>query len=176
RELPAPETSSSADPEEMDCWAPSASPSHPGGDTAASREGATTPRTEEEKAIQGLRDASWIPIMRACFSEICEQTSASSARSFLHKLWNIVSSHHFQSMRWGSYGNCIVIAEELFRMEVLGRRGPLKVFEPESMEGFLLQLNLHGFCRVELDSLLSDTIEELRAEGAAGLAQGKVRR
>lgn len=38
-----------------------------------------------------------------------------------------------------------MIAEKPFRKEVLGRRGLLEIFETESMRGFVLQLNLHGF-------------------------------
>lgn len=69
-----------------------------------------------------------------------------------------------------------MIAERLFREEVLARRGPLKIFETESMRGFLLQLNLYGFCKMERDSLISASIDELRAVAAAGSALGKVRR
>ncbi|NWI35152.1 HSFY1 protein, partial [Sula dactylatra] len=93
---------------------------------------------------------------------------------FLKKLWRIVGSHRFQSIWWGDNGNCVMIAERLFREEVLARRGPLKIFETESMRGFLLQLNLYGFCKMERDSLISASIDELRAVAAAGSALGKL--
>lgn len=61
------------------------------------------------------------------------------ADSFLKKLWEILSSQSFELIWGGNDGNCIVIREKLFRKEVLGRRGPQKIFETESMRGFLLQ-------------------------------------
>ncbi|NXU33382.1 HSFY1 protein, partial [Thalassarche chlororhynchos] len=174
-EPPSPETSWASNPEEPDWWAASTSPDHPGGDTGASWDAATGPPAVEN-ALQGLPDEPWAPVMPFCFSEICANTSQSSACLFLKKLWKIVGSHRFQSIWWGDDGNCVVMAEKLFRKEVLGRRGPLKIFETESMRGFILQLNLHGFCKMEGASFVSASIEELRALAAAGSALGKVRR
>ncbi|NXR05563.1 HSFX3 protein, partial [Sagittarius serpentarius] len=142
-------------------WATSASPDHPGGDTGASWDAATGP-LGEENAFQGLPHESWASVTRFCFSEeISADTNQSSARSSLKKLWKIVGSRRFQSGWWGDDGNGVVIAEKLFTKEVLGRRGPLKSFETASMRGFILQLNLHGFCKTEGDSLISVSIGEL---------------
>ena len=171
----SPETSWASDSEESPWWVASTSPDHPGGDTEASWDAATGPLAEEN-ALQGLPDESWSSIIPFCFSEISASTNQSSARSFLKNLWKIIGSHRFQSIWWGDDGNCVVIAEKLFRKEVLGRRGPLKIFETESMRGFALQLNLHGFCKMEGDSLISASIKELQAVAAAGPALGKVRR
>ncbi|NXN76977.1 HSFY1 protein, partial [Himantopus himantopus] len=172
-ETSSPETSGASNPEKPDQWAASTSPQHPGGDTGAAWDAATPP-LDEENALQGLPDKSWVPIMQLCFSDICEKTSQASARSFLYKLWEIVGSQRFQSVWWGDDGNCIVIAEKLFKKEVLGRSGPLKIFDTTSMRGFVLQLNLHGFCRMEGDSLISTSIKELQALAAAGSALGRV--
>ncbi|NWH55719.1 HSFY1 protein, partial [Fregata magnificens] len=174
-EPPSPETSWASDPEQPAWWEPSTSPDHPGGDMGASWDAATGPLAEDS-ALQGLPDESWAPIMRLCFPEISANTNRSSARLFLKKLWKVVGSHRFQSVWWGDDGNCVVIAEKLFRKEVLGRRGPLKIFDTDSMRGFILQLNLHGFCKTEGDSLISASTEELQAVAAAGSALGKVRR
>ncbi|NXE24320.1 HSFY1 protein, partial [Ardeotis kori] len=171
-ELSSSETSWASDSEESDWWA-SPSPDHAGGDIRASCDAATGPLAEEN-ALQCLPDESWVPIMLVIFSETFVKTNQSSAHSFLQKLWKIATSHDFQSIWWGDNGNCIVIAEDLFRKEVLGRRGLLKIFETESMRGFILQLNLHGFCKMEGDSLVSISIKELQAVAAAGSALGKV--
>ncbi|KAM9605683.1 uncharacterized protein ACIBXB_001810 [Morphnus guianensis] len=173
-EPPSPETSCASDPEEPDWWATSASPDHPGGGTGTPWDDATRP-LGEENAFQGLPDESWTSIIWFSFSEESSaNTNQSSACSFLKKLWNIVSSHHFQSIWWGDDGNCVMIAEKLFKREVLGRRGPLKIFKTESMRGFIFQLNLHGFCKMEGDSLISASIEEVQAVAAAGSALGKL--
>ncbi|NXV98540.1 HSFY1 protein, partial [Calonectris borealis] len=173
-EPPSPETSWASDTEEPGWWVASASPpDHPGGDTGAPWDAATGPLAEEN-TLQGLPEESWAPII--CWEEIGANTNQSSACSFLKKLWKIVGSHRFQSIWWGDDGNCVVIAEKLFRKEVLGRRGPLKIFETESMRGFVLQLDLHGFCKMEGASFSSASIEELQAPAAAGSALGKVRR
>ncbi|NXK17106.1 HSFY1 protein, partial [Arenaria interpres] len=156
----SPEASWASHPEEPDWWAASTSHHHPGGDTGAAWNAAVGP-LEEENTLQGFPEESWAPIMPFCLPEVCEETSQSPADSFLYNLWKIVSSRDFQSIWWGNDGNCIVIAEKLFREEVLGRSGPLKIFETTSMRGFALQLNLYGFCKVEGDSLVSISIKEL---------------
>ncbi|NXF35022.1 HSFY1 protein, partial [Nyctibius bracteatus] len=97
-----------------------------------------------------------------------------SACSFLKKLQRIVSSHVFQSIWWGDDGYCVVIAEKLFIKEVLGRRGHLKIFQTESMRGFIQLLKLHGFCKMEGDSSISISIKKLQALAAAGSALGKL--
>ncbi|NXE75893.1 HSFY1 protein, partial [Cochlearius cochlearius] len=166
-ELPSPETSSASDPKERGWWEASASPDHPGADTGTAWDAATG-LLAEENAFQGSPDGSWAPITCCHFwEEISATTNQSSACSFPKKLWKIAGSHRFQSVWWGNDGNCVVIGEKLFRKEVLGRRGPQKIFATESMGGFILQLNLHGFCRMEGDSLLSASIAELQAAAAA---------
>uniref|UniRef100_A0A8C3JA34 HSF-type DNA-binding domain-containing protein n=1 Tax=Calidris pygmaea TaxID=425635 RepID=A0A8C3JA34_9CHAR len=161
-EEPNPRKGRGQSTKEPDWWAVSTSHHHPGGDTGAAWDAAIGP-LEEENTLQGFPEESWAPIMPFCFPEVCEETSQSPADSFLYNLWKIVGSRDFQSIWWGDDGNCIVIAEKLFRKEVLGRSGPLKIFETTSMRGFVLQLNLHGFCKMEGDSLISISIKELQA-------------
>ncbi|NXN56187.1 HSFY1 protein, partial [Rynchops niger] len=169
----SPEASWPSDPEQPDFWAASTSHHHPRGDAGAAWDAATGP-LEEENTLQGVPEEFWVPITQFYFPETCEKVSQSPAPSFLYKLWKIVGSPDFQSIWWGDNGNCVVIAEKLFRKEVLGRSGPLKVFETTSMRDFVLQLKLHGFCKMEGDSLISISIEELQAVAAAGAALGKV--
>ncbi|NXW49979.1 HSFY1 protein, partial [Nyctiprogne leucopyga] len=129
----------------------------------------------DENTLQASSDESSSPTTDSNFSDnISDNTNQLSACSFLEKLWKIVSSHRFKSVWWGDDGNCIVMAEELFREEVLGRRGPLKIFETQSMRGFLLQLNRHGFSKMGGKSPILASIKELQAVAAAGSALGKV--
>ncbi|XP_010132915.1 PREDICTED: heat shock transcription factor, Y-linked-like, partial [Buceros rhinoceros silvestris] len=127
----------------------------------------------DENTLQGLSDEPEVPSTQFPSSEICDETNPASDHSFVQKLWKIVSSPCFQSVWWGDDGNCIVIAEKLFTEEVLGRMGPQKVFETSSMKGFVHQLNLHGFRKMEEDFPISSSIEELQAIAAAGAALGK---
>ncbi|KAM8983959.1 heat shock transcription factor, Y-linked-like isoform 1-T2 [Ara ararauna] len=172
-EMSSLEASLTSDWEKPAWWEASAFNSHPGGDMGAP-ESADTRRLTEENDLQVWPDKSWIPIMQSCFSEISAKTNPSSARSFLMRLWNTVGSHHFKSVWWTDDGNCIVIAENLFRKEVLGRSGPQKIFETKSMRGFILQLNVHGFCKMEEDSLITTSIEELQELAEAGPGLGKM--
>ncbi|NXB63848.1 HSFY1 protein, partial [Struthidea cinerea] len=173
-ELSSQETSCASDLEDPAWWAASASPDHPGDDPGPSWDAAAGPPADKN-ALEGWPDESWDPNMKLCSLKISASTKP-SADSFLEKLWEILSSQSFESIWWGNDGNCIVIGEKLFRKEVLGRRGPQKIFETESMRGFLLQLMFHGFCRMEGDSPLLTSMEELRAVAAAGSSLGKVLR
>uniref|UniRef100_A0A8C8AYM4 HSF-type DNA-binding domain-containing protein n=1 Tax=Otus sunia TaxID=257818 RepID=A0A8C8AYM4_9STRI len=173
-EPPSPETSRASDPEGSAWWPASPSPSRPGGDTGASWDAATGP-LPEGNALQASVGDSWVPMTcHLLLDDICDKTSPASAQLFLEKLWRVVNSQCFQSIWWGDDGNCIVIAKNLFRTEVLGRKGPQKIFDSESMRGFILQLNLHGFCKMEKDSIISISIEELQAVAAAGPDLGKL--
>uniref|UniRef100_A0A663F3C7 HSF-type DNA-binding domain-containing protein n=1 Tax=Aquila chrysaetos chrysaetos TaxID=223781 RepID=A0A663F3C7_AQUCH len=96
-----------------------------------------------------------------------------SSPFFLKKLWKIVGSNWLQSIWWGDAGNCVVVAER-FLKKVLGRRGPLQIFETESMKMFIHQLRLHGFSKMEGDSPVSASPGELRALAAADSAFGKL--
>ncbi|NXM26964.1 HSFY1 protein, partial [Oxyruncus cristatus] len=169
-EMSSPETSRAPNPEEP-AWGV-APASRPGDDTGLSWDGAARPPADKN-ALQDRLDEPWDPKVKFCSLKISVNTK-SSEDSFLEALWEILSSQSFESIWWGNDGNCIVIGERLFRKEVLGRRGPRKIFETESMRGFLLQLMFHGFRRMEGDSPLLTSMEELRAVAAAGAELGKV--
>ncbi|XP_029463850.1 heat shock transcription factor, Y-linked-like [Rhinatrema bivittatum] len=68
--------------------------------------------------------------------------------SFPKKMWRIVESEGFKSIRWSENGECVVIEEDLFKIEILERRGPLRIFETDSMKSFIRQLNLYGFSKI----------------------------
>ncbi|NXO09686.1 HSFY1 protein, partial [Oriolus oriolus] len=172
-ELSSQETSCASDLEDPPAWGvASASPDHPGDGMGPSWDAAAG-LPPDKNALEGWPDESWDPNIKFCSLEISASTKP-SADSFLEKLGEILSSQSFESVWWGNDGNCIVIGEKLFRKEVLGRRGPQKIFETESMRGFLLQLMFHGFRRMEGDSPLLTSMEELRAVAAAGSVLGKV--
>ncbi|NWS27755.1 HSFY1 protein, partial [Polioptila caerulea] len=172
-ELSSQETSCISDLEDPARWVASASPDHPGNDDMGPSWDAAAGPSADKNALEGWPDESWNPNMKFCSLEISASTKP-LADSFLEKLWEILSCQNFRSIWWGNDGNCVVIGEKLFRKEVLGRRGPEKIFETESMRGFLLQLMFHGFRRMEGDSPLLTSMEELRAVAAAGSALGKV--
>ncbi|XP_004606687.2 heat shock transcription factor, X-linked [Sorex araneus] len=67
---------------------------------------------------------------------------------FPKKLWRMVSSDRFQSIRWAEDGTCICIDKQLFQREVLDKQGPDRIFHTSSMKNFERQLNLYGFTRV----------------------------
>lgn len=46
---------------------------------------------------------------------------------------------------WGHSGICIVLNEEMLKVQVLGRKGPLRVFQSENTKSLISQLNLYGF-------------------------------
>ncbi|KFU91758.1 Heat shock transcription factor, Y-linked, partial [Chaetura pelagica] len=83
--------------------------------------------------------------------------------AFPKKLWRILQSHQFQSIWWVDDGICVAINEEAFQKEALA----WGVFETDSMEGFLRQLHLYRFTKVERDSETSDSLDELLAEEVA---------
>lgn len=45
----------------------------------------------------------------------------------------LVESKQFKFVRWDENRVCIVIDEELFKKEVLGRKAPFKIFETGSL-------------------------------------------
>ncbi|KFV42187.1 Heat shock transcription factor, Y-linked, partial [Tyto alba] len=93
---------------------------------------------------------------------------------FPHKLWKIVESDQFQSVWWSDGGKCVAINEDLFKEEVLGRRGPLRVFAMQKMKSFLRQLNLYGFTKMPRDFQRSASLPEFLAEEAAASAHSQV--
>uniref|UniRef100_A0A8C0FK86 HSF-type DNA-binding domain-containing protein n=1 Tax=Bubo bubo TaxID=30461 RepID=A0A8C0FK86_BUBBB len=83
-----------------------------------------------------------------------------SSLSFPQKLWRIVESDKFQSIWWSESRKCVAINAELFKEEVLGREGPLRVFSTQKMTSFLRQLNNYGFTKMRRDRQRSAYLPE----------------
>ncbi|XP_040406627.1 heat shock transcription factor, Y-linked-like [Cygnus olor] len=130
---------------------------------------------KEENTFQGSCDEPCTKRAHLNFSdESSGKANDLSPQSFLKKLWEIVGSNRFQSIWWGDDGNCIVIVEKLFKMELLTRRGPLRAFEIDSMKTFILQLHLHGFCKMQWDLTRSSSCDEFLADKGAVSAFSKL--
>uniref|UniRef100_A0A8C0EI82 HSF-type DNA-binding domain-containing protein n=1 Tax=Bubo bubo TaxID=30461 RepID=A0A8C0EI82_BUBBB len=97
-----------------------------------------------------------------------------SSLSFPQKLWRIVESDKFQSIWWSESRKCVAINAELFKEEVLGREGPLRVFSTQKMTSFLRQLNNYGFTKMRRDRQRSAYLPEFLAEEAAASAHNQV--
>ncbi|KAF1653978.1 Heat shock transcription factor, Y-linked, partial [Aptenodytes patagonicus] len=94
--------------------------------------------------------------------------------SFLKQLWKIACSDEFQSIRWVDDGVFVAMNEEMFKREVLARRGPGRVFELESMESFHCQLDAHGLRKLPEASNSSDSRDEFPTEEATAPAPRKL--
>lgn len=103
-----------------------------------------------------------------------ESTGKTEDLCFLKQLWKVAHSNEFQSIWWADEGVFVALTEEMFKKEVLARRGLGRVFELESMESFHHQLNLHRLCELPEVSDLSNSGEEFPAEDAATPAPRKV--
>ncbi|XP_069469913.1 heat shock transcription factor, Y-linked-like [Ambystoma mexicanum] len=68
--------------------------------------------------------------------------------SFPKKLWKIVESEEYKSIRWNDNGDVVIIEEDFFKVEILERSGPFRIFETDSMKSFIRQLNLYGFSKI----------------------------
>ena len=102
----------------------------------------------EEYAFQSLYEKVVIKRPRYTFSvSETDELNASLSLTFPQKLWAILESDQFESIWWDESGTCIVINEELFKKEVLERKGPFRVFETNSMKSLIQQLNLYGFSK-----------------------------
>ena len=102
----------------------------------------------EEYAFQALYEKVVIKRPRYTFSvSETNELNASLSLTFPQKLWAILESDQFESIWWDESGTCIVINEELFKKEVLERKGPFRVFETNSMKSLIQQLNLYGFSK-----------------------------
>uniref|UniRef100_A0A8C8AAB6 HSF-type DNA-binding domain-containing protein n=1 Tax=Otus sunia TaxID=257818 RepID=A0A8C8AAB6_9STRI len=97
-----------------------------------------------------------------------------SSFSFPQKLWIIIESDKFQSIWWSESRNCVAINEKLFKEEVLGREGPLRLFSTQKMTSFLRQLNNYGFTKLRRDRQRSAYLPEFLAEEAAASAHSRI--
>nr|XP_009940775.1 PREDICTED: heat shock factor protein-like [Opisthocomus hoazin] len=120
------------------------------------------------------RDAHKTRRVPAVSSEKAGEGSGFSSLCFPQKLWKMAESDQFQSLWWSEGGKCLAINEELFKEEVLGRGGPLRVFATHSMKSFTRQLNIYGFTKMQRDAKRSASLPEFLAEEAAASAHSKV--
>ncbi|XP_066844597.1 heat shock transcription factor, X-linked-like [Anser cygnoides] len=126
-------------------------------------------------------EMDWLASTDNCESKPCSSSEESAVKanvfsflSFPEKLWQLVESNDFKTIWWGHCGNCIVIDEEIFKVEVLGRSGPQKIFETGRMKSFIRQLNLYGFTKMQQDFQRSASLPEFLAEEDAFSAHRKL--
>ena len=62
--------------------------------------------------------------------------------SFPRKLWRIVEDATFTSVHWNNKGDTVVIKADLFQTEVLQGRGVGRIFETDSIQSFICELEL----------------------------------
>ncbi|XP_053437276.1 heat shock transcription factor, Y-linked-like [Nycticebus coucang] len=98
-----------------------------------------------------------------CVSEPDEDNDFLSL-TFPRKLWKIVESDKFKSVWWDENGTSIVINGELFKKEVLERKGPFRIFETDSMKSLVRQLNLYGFRKMRQTFQRSASLADFLAE------------
>uniref|UniRef100_A0A663EVF3 HSF-type DNA-binding domain-containing protein n=1 Tax=Aquila chrysaetos chrysaetos TaxID=223781 RepID=A0A663EVF3_AQUCH len=147
----------------------SASPASPEWDDQAAGDAVVGAMTEE--SFQACSDDSTTERDTPASSE--ESTGKTEDLCFLKQLWKIAHSDKFQSIQWVDEGVFVALTEEMFKKEVLARRGLGRVFELESMESFHHQLNLHRLRELPEVSDLSNSGEEFPAEDAATPAPRK---
>ncbi|CAM5140960.1 unnamed protein product [Eretmochelys imbricata] len=128
----------------------------------------------EENAFQALNDGPWVKRPRLLCDDSSTEDNDFLSLTFPKKLWKIVESDQFKSLWWDDDGNCVVIDEELFKKEVLERRGPLRIFETDCMKSFIRQLNLYGFSKMRQDFQRSASLAEFLAEEKAASAFSKL--
>ncbi|XP_056665931.1 heat shock transcription factor, Y-linked-like [Monodelphis domestica] len=119
----------------------------------------------EENAFQALTER---PLIKRPRFTLCDVGSVEDndflSLTFPKKLWKIVESEQFKSIWWDSDGTCVVIDEELFKKEVLERKGPFRIFETDCMKSFIRQLNLYGFSKMRQDFQRSASLADFLAE------------
>ncbi|POI28282.1 hypothetical protein CIB84_007968 [Bambusicola thoracicus] len=146
-ELSAAETASAADPKELIETSGSISTDPTGHDQAPAGHAAGT-SVQEEQDSQMFPEEETKGLPRSSSEESAGLASVFSSLSFPQKLWVLVESDQVKSIQWGHGGNCIVIQEEMFKVEVLAREAPARAFESTCMKSFARQLNLYGFTKV----------------------------
>ncbi|KAK4814889.1 hypothetical protein QYF61_001267 [Mycteria americana] len=146
----------------------------PAGQGARAPGDAAVQARKEERDVQPSRDRHGAKRVPPVSSESVGEANGFSALCFPQKLWKMVESDRFRSIWWSEGGKCVAINEELFKEEVLGRGGPLRVFATQSMKSFLRQLNLYGFTKMQRDFQRSASLPEFLAEEAAASAHSQI--
>lgn len=172
-ELSAAETASAADPEELIETSGSASTDPTGHDQAPAGHAAGTSIQEEQDSQMFPEEEETKGLPSSSSEESASLASVFSCLSFPQKLWVLVESDQVKSIQWGHGGNCIVIQEEMFKVEVLAREAPARAFESTCMKSFVRQLNLYGFTKVP-QHLERSFLPQFLAEGEAFAAHRKL--
>ncbi|XP_005991895.1 heat shock transcription factor, Y-linked-like [Latimeria chalumnae] len=128
----------------------------------------------EENALRALTEGSVLKRPRFSYYDGLVAESDFLSLTFPKKLWKIVDSDQFRSIRWDEDGDCVVIDEEFFKKEVLERKGPFRIFETDCMKSFIRQLNLYGFSKIRQDYQRSASLAEFLVEEKAATALTKL--
>ncbi|XP_021248602.1 heat shock transcription factor, X-linked-like [Numida meleagris] len=133
------------------------------------------------KSIMEVKDSEMVPdeeetkgLPLSSSEESTGQASVFSPLSFPQKLWVLAECDQVKSIWWGHRGNCIVIDEELFMVEVLAKEAPVRAFRCTGMKSFVRQLNHYGFTKVPQDLERSASLPEFLAEEEASAACRKL--
>ncbi|XP_077150683.1 heat shock factor protein 5 [Ranitomeya variabilis] len=88
-----------------------------------------------------------------------EETSVSTLinpNNFPAKLWHLVNSPRYHSIRWNSIGDGVIIDQQLFETELLcptkGINETPEWFKTTNFNSFIRQLNLYGFRKLMMGS------------------------
>uniref|UniRef100_G1NLW7 HSF-type DNA-binding domain-containing protein n=1 Tax=Meleagris gallopavo TaxID=9103 RepID=G1NLW7_MELGA len=147
-ELSPAETASAADPEELIETSGSPFTDPTGQDQAPAGHAAGTSIQEEQDSQMFPEEEETKGLPRSSSEESTGIARVFSSLSFPQKLWVLVESDQVKSIQWGHGGNCIVIQEKMFKLEVLAREAPARAFQSTCMKNFVRQLNLYGFTKV----------------------------
>ncbi|OXB63392.1 hypothetical protein ASZ78_004833 [Callipepla squamata] len=158
------ETASLSDVEVLLETTASAFSSLPGQDPAAAVSAAGTEATEEQDSEMVLVEEDNKDLCLSSSEGSAGQASVFTSLSFPQKLWVLAESGDVKSVWWGLGGNCLVIEEQLFLVEVLAREGAMRVFGCTSIKSFVRQLNHYGFTKVPRDVERSPSLPEFLAE------------
>ncbi|XP_069891541.1 heat shock transcription factor, Y-linked-like [Dipodomys merriami] len=129
----------------------------------------------EEITFQVLSQTPWVQRLRSTFCvSIPDEDNDFVSLTFPRKLWKIVESDKFKSIWWSEDGTSIVIKEDLFKEEILGRKYPFKIFETKSMKSLVRQLNLYGFSKIQHRFQRSASLVDFLAEEKEASALSKL--
>ncbi|XP_069873448.1 heat shock transcription factor, Y-linked-like [Dipodomys merriami] len=129
----------------------------------------------EEITFPVLSQTTWVQRLLAtfCVPEPDENNDFVSL-TFPRKLWKIVDSDKYKSIWWSDDGTSVVIKEDLFKEEILGRKYPFKIFQTKSMKSLVRQLNLYGFSKIQPQFQRSASLVDFLAEEKEASALNKL--
>ncbi|OXB61308.1 hypothetical protein ASZ78_002545 [Callipepla squamata] len=142
------ETASAADLEELVGSSGSASTKHAGWDQAPDGPAAGTAIAQEHDSPTFTEEEETKSSSLSSSEECDEQASDFSSLNIPQELCLLHRSDRVKSIWWALVGNCIVIKEELFTIQILAKEAPVRAFGHTSMNSFVGQLNKYGFAKV----------------------------